>query len=484
MTTHVRIAIVGGGFSGLGTGAQLKRNGIDDFVILERAADVGGVWRDNSYPGCAVDVESHLYSFSFAQDTDWSRLYSPQGEIWNYLQQCARDFHLEPHIRFNSEVRSATWDEIAQVWTIDTTNGRYEANILVSAAGALSEPSVPAIPGIEQFEGPAFHSANWNHDVELAGKRVAVIGTGASAVQFVPAIQPLVAHMHVYQRTAPWIIPRPDRALRPLERRLFARFPLARRVLRAWIYGVRELHGIAFRRPALMRILRRMAVRHLERSVADPSLRARLTPTYTIGCKRILLSNDYYPALAQPNVELVTDRIREVRAHSIVDENGVERDADAIVFGTGFNITELPLDAHIHGRRGVSLAEAFGPSPKAYLGTTVAGFPNFFLLQGPNTGLGHSSVIYMIEAQIAHIIEAIRYMDAHGAASVEPRPEAQNAFARSVDERMKNTVWLSGCNSWYLDSTGRNSAIWPGSTWKFRRVATKFDPRAYVTHTN
>jgi len=310
---------------------------------------------------------------------------------------------------------------------------------------------------------------------------VAVIGTGASAIQFVPAIQPRVARLYLFQRTAPWVIPRPDRALAAGERHLLRRFPLARQLKRAWIYGVRELHGIAFRRPRLMSILKRMAVRNLERSVTDPVLRAKLTPDYTIGCKRILLSNDYYPALTQPNVEVITDGIRAVRPHSIVDEKGNERAVDAIIFGTGFNITQIPLDAHIHGRDGISLAHTWGASPRAYLGTTVAGFPNFFLLQGPNTGLGHSSVIYMIEAQIEHIVQAVRYMDAHAVTALEPRVEAQAEFARAVDARMKTTVWMSGCRSWYLDGTGRNAAIWPGSTWQFRRMTTRFDPASYRT---
>ncbi|MDT5157764.1 MAG: hypothetical protein QOH51_2121 [Acidobacteriota bacterium] len=480
-TTDTRIAIIGSGFSGLGTAIRLKQQGTDDFLIFERAEDVGGTWRDNSYPGCACDVQSHLYSFSFAPNPDWTRSYSPQPEIWDYLKRCAHDFRLLPHIRFRHEVREATWDESAQLWRIETSQGRYTARVLVLASGALSEPSMPVLRGLEAFEGKAFHSARWDHGYELAGRRVAVIGTGASAIQFVPEIQPRVAKLHVFQRTPPWIMPRTDRALSTGERRMFRRFPLAQRAVRVSIYLLRELLVFGFRHVRLARYFERLALRHLERSVPDPALRARLTPSYRIGCKRILVSNDYLPALTRPNVELVSEGVAEVRAHSIVGGDGVERAVDAIIFGTGFRVTEPPIAKHIRGREGQTLDAAWAGSPQAHLGTTVAGFPNLFILLGPNTGLGHTSVIYMIEAQIEHLLNVVRYMERHGVAVLEPRQEAQAAYTAEVQKRMKGTVWTAGgCASWYLDRRGRNSTLWPDFTWRFRRRVARLDPGEYL----
>ncbi len=478
--SHVQVAIIGSGFGGIGTAVQLKRQGIDDFVIVERAGDVGGVWRDNRYPGAACDVASHLYSFSWAPNPQWSRSFSPQKEILAYLQRCAQDFGIMPHMRFHHEVREAAWDEAAKHWRIETGQGMYTASVLVAAAGALSEPAIPKLPGLETFQGVKFHSATWNHDYDLRGKRVAVIGTGASAVQFVPEIQPLVRQLYLFQRTPPWIMPRPDRALSLRERRLMERFPVLQHAQRAWVYGVNEFFGNGFRNPRLMRYMENIARRHLAEQVPDPVLRAKLTPSYTIGCKRILSSNTYFPSLTQPNVEVVTDGIAAIRGHGIVSGDGVERSVDALILGTGFQVTEYAFGKHIRGRNGRTLSETWGASPQAHVGTTVAGFPNLFLVQGPNTGLGHTSVIIMIEAQIAHIVGAICYMQRHRVAAVEPRPEAQASFVRDVDTQMRGTVWTAGgCQSWYLDATGRNSTLWPGSTWNFRRRVARFVPGEY-----
>lgn len=478
--TDVHVAIIGSGFGGIGTAIRLKQAGIDDFVVFERAHDVGGVWRDNRYPGAACDVASHLYSFSFAPNPQWSRSFSPQTEILDYLRRCAQDFGVLPHMRFGHEVRNATWDKAGGRWQIETGQGTYTATVLVAAAGALSEPSIPTLPGLDTFNGTTFHSAHWKHEFDLRGKRVAVIGTGASAVQFVPEIQPLVDQLYLFQRTPPWIMPRADRALSLRERRLMERFPLVQHANRAWIYGINELVGNSFRHPRLMRYLEGVARRHLEAQVHDPGLRAKLTPTYTIGCKRILSSNRYLPALAQPNVEVVTNGIAAIREDRIVSGDGVERPVDAIIFGTGFHVTDYPFGKHIRGRHGRTLSESWGVSPQAHLGTTVVGFPNLFLVQGPNTGLGHTSVIIMIEAQITHIVGAIRYMQQHNVAAIEPRPEAQAAFIADVDKRMGGTVWTAGgCQSWYLDATGRNSTLWPGSTWHFRRRVARFVPNEY-----
>jgi cation diffusion facilitator CzcD-associated flavoprotein CzcO len=476
-----RVAIIGSGFGGLGAAIRLKRQGADDFIVFERAAEVGGTWRDNSYPGCACDVQSHLYSFSFAPNPDWTRSYSPQPEIWDYLKRCARDFDVLPHIRFRHEAREAAWDEDAQVWRIETSQGRYTANVLVLASGALSEPAMPVLRGLEGFKGKAFHSARWDHDYDLTGRRVAVIGTGASAIQIVPEIQPRVAKLHIFQRTPPWIMPRNDRALRPGVRRTFRRFPLAQRAVRASIYLLRELLVFGFRHVRLARRFEWLALRHLERAVSDPLLRAKLTPRYRIGCKRILVSNDYLPALTRPNVELVTEGVAEVREHSIVGGDGVERQVDALIFGTGFRVTDPPLAKQISGRDGRTLDAVWQGSPQAHLGTTVTGFPNLFILMGPNTGLGHTSVIYMLEAQIEHLLNALRYMREHNVTVLEPRQEAQAAYVAEIQKRMSGTVWTAGgCASWYLDRRGRNSTLWPDFTWRFRRRVARLDPGEYL----
>jgi cation diffusion facilitator CzcD-associated flavoprotein CzcO len=478
---NARIAIIGSGFGGLGTAIRLKQQGIEDFIILEQANDVGGTWRDNSYPGCACDVQSHLYSFSFAPNPDWTRSFSPQPEIWAYLKRCAHDFGILPHVRFRHEVREAAWDNASRRWLIETSQGRCTATVLVMASGALSAPALPQLPGLHTFKGRVFHSARWDHDFDFQGRRVAVIGTGASAIQFVPKIQPKVAKLHLFQRTPPWIVPRHDRVLADGEHHLFRRFPIAQRIARAWIYLWRELFIFGFRHLWLARWVERIALRHLERSVPDPSLRAKLTPDYTIGCKRILISNDYLPSLMQPNVELVTEGIAEVRERSIVSRDGIERTVDAIILGTGFQVTDPPLARHIRGRDGRTLAEVWAGSPQAHVGTTVAGFPNLFVLMGPNTGLGHNSVLYMIEAQIEHLLAALRYMRRQGINALEPRPDVQAAYVAEVQKRMEGTVWTAGgCASWYLDSKGRNSTLWPDFTWRFRRRVARLNPDEYL----
>ena len=479
---HTHAVIVGSGFSGLGAAIRLKQEGFSDFVILERADDVGGTWRDNSYPGCACDVASHLYSLSFAPNPDWTDRYSGQAEIWRYLQKCADDFGLRPHLRLGHEVRSAEWDESHRRWRLETSGGPRTASVLVLAAGALSEPVIPDLPGLGSFQGPAFHSARWDHTFDLAGRRVAVIGTGASAAQFIPEIQPKVARLLLFQRTPAWVLPRPDGKIGSWQRWLFRRFPSLQRLARLAIYLPREMGVVLFRHPWLMRRAQLVARRHLRKAVADPALRARLTPSYTMGCKRVLLSNTYYPALTRPNVTVLTSGIREIRAHAVVDGEGVEHEVDAIILGTGFRPTDPPLAAVVRGREGRSLREVWAGSPKAHLGTTVAGFPNLFLLLGPNTGVGHTSVVYMIEAQIEHLVGALRFLRARGLDGVEPSPQAQGAFLAALSRRTAGTVWVAGgCRSWYLDRTGRSSAVWPDFTWRYRRRVARFRPQEYVT---
>jgi cation diffusion facilitator CzcD-associated flavoprotein CzcO len=480
MNADFHVAVVGSGFAGLGMAIRLKQAGIDDFVVFERANEVGGTWRDNSYPGCTCDVESHLYSFSFAPNPNWSRMWSPQPEILAYLKNCADRFGLRPHIKFNHTVEGATWNDELQHWELRTSGGTFTATVLVSAMGALSEPEIPKLAGIETFQGATFHSARWNHEFDLAGKKVAVLGTGASAVQFVPAIQPKVKKLHLFQRTAPWVLPQYNRDLTEREHHWLARVPWLQKAWRLRIYLFREMTGLAFRHPRLIKILEKVALRYLQRKVPDPVLRAKLTPSFTIGCKRILLSRNYLPALTQKNVEVVTDGIREIQPHGVVTQDGVLREVDAIIFGTGFRLGGIHRAHTLRGKKGMTLADAWAGSPRAFLGTSVTGFPNLFLLFGPNTGLGHSSVMLICETQISHVLNAILFMRRKGTKAVEPKAEAQDAFTSSIDRQMQGTVWTSGCASWYLDATGRNSTLWPGSVGAYRRRALKFRPQDYV----
>ena len=477
---HVRIAIIGSGFAGLGMAIRLKQEGIQDFAVLERAEDVGGTWRDNTYPGIACDVPSHLYSFSFAPKPDWSRTYSPGQEIWDYLRDCAERFGVIPHMRFGHEVTGAEWDEEAQVWRLETSKGAVTCNVLVAGMGPLSEPSLPDIEGIDSFEGRMFHSAQWDHDYDLGGKRVAIIGTGASSIQIVPKIQPKVAELRVFQRTAPWILPHTDRPVTRIEKRLYKLFPGLQRLVRAGIYWSREslVPGFVMDQ-RFMKIPEFLGRRQLKRQVPDPELRRKLTPRFRIGCKRILISNDYYPALTKPNVEVVTDAIAEFRPNGIATAGGTLHEVDAVVFGTGFHVTDMPAAQRVRGRGGVLLDDVWKGSPQAYLGTAIAGFPNMFMLIGPNTGLGHNSMVFMIESQLAYVLDCLRKMEERGIATVDVRPEAQARFNERVQARMRGTVWNSGCASWYIDENGRNTTLWPGFTWKYRQLTREFDPAEY-----
>jgi cation diffusion facilitator CzcD-associated flavoprotein CzcO len=482
-TVHA-IAIVGTGFSGLGMAIRLQQEGIHDFVLLEKAADLGGTWRDNRYPGCACDVQSHLYSFSFEPNPEWSRMFSPQPEIWDYLRRCADKHGLAPHIRYNSELVQARWDEAAALWRLHCADGSsLSARVLISGMGGLSRPAMPeGIPGLERFQGHSFHSQQWDESYDLAGKRVAVIGTGASAIQFVPQIRKTAARVDLYQRTPPWILPRPDRRIGDFEHRLFRALPWTQRLFRGAIYLLMESRAYGFVvDPRVMKLAEKMARAHLRRQVADPELRARLTPDYVMGCKRVLISNDYYPALAQPNVELITAGIAQVREHSIVTADGKEREVDAIIFGTGFRATDPVSPGTLFGRGGRDIVDAWKDGPEAYKGTTVAGFPNLFLLTGPNTGLGHNSMVYMIESQFAYVLDALATMRRQGAISVEVQPQAQQRFNGALQQRLQRAVWnRGGCRSWYLHPNGKNVTLWPGFTWQFRRALRRFDAEAYV----
>lgn len=485
-TPRRRVAIIGAGFSGLGLAIALLRRGTRDFVVFEQADDVGGTWRDNTYPGAACDVPSNLYSFSFAPNPSWSRSFSPQPEIHAYLRSCAERFGVLDFVRFRHEVTLATWDEDAACWELETTGGRLRADVVVSARGPLSEPALPSFPGIENFEGKIFHSARWDHGHDLTGERVAVVGTGASAIQFVPRIQPLAARLHVFQRTPPWVIARRERRFTGVEHALFGAFPPAQLAVRAAVYWAREAYVLGFvgapeRRRRRARLAEAAGRRLLEAQVTDPTLRAKLTPRYEMGCKRILLSNDYYPALTRTNVELVTEPITELRAHGIVTADGTARPVDSIVFGTGFDVGAHRAASRTVGRNGVTLADAWAPRLAAYKGMAVPGFPNFFLMVGPNSGLGHTSIVFIIESQIAYILDALDTMGAHDWTSVEVTASAQRRWTATIEARSAETVWTGGgCHSYYLDEMGRNVALWPRSSWSYRRATRRFDRSAYV----
>jgi cation diffusion facilitator CzcD-associated flavoprotein CzcO len=472
------IAIIGTGFAGLCMAIRLLQQGERRFVLLERAASVGGTWRDNHYPGAACDIPSHLYSFSFAPNPDWSRRYPTQPELKAYLEGIAARYGLLPYIRFEAEVLDARYDEAAQQWRLSTSQGELVARALVSAAGGLSEPKLPDIAGLDRFRGHSFHSSRWDHSYELLGKRVAVIGTGASAIQLVPEIAGLPAQLDIYQRTPSWIIPRLDRPYLPLERWMFRYLPLYRRLHRAWIYWMHELPALLFVvHPALMRLFQKIALAHLARQVPDPELRDRLRPRYAMGCKRILVSNDWYPALQKPGVSLITEGIREIRERSVVTTDGQEREVDCLVFATGFYATENPMSARIVGRGGKSLAEAWADGEEAYLGTAVKGFPNLFLLVGPNTGLGHNSMVFMIETQVtylAHVLQRLR----HTRGCLEVQPETHDAYNRWLQEHLRGSIWATGCRSWYQHRSGKITALWPGFTFGFWWRA-RFRPEDY-----
>ena len=479
----ITVAIIGSGFGGIGMAARLRRAGITDVVLLERAADLGGTWRDNSYPGAACDVPSHLYCFSFAPNPGWTRSFSPQPEIWEYLRRVAADEGVTGQIRFGAEVTAARWDPAAHVWRIETTSGTLTARFLITATGPLSDPLIPGIPGLGTFAGAVFHSATWDHDYDLTGRNVAVIGTGASAIQFVPRIQPLASRLTVFQRTPPWILPRRDRKISQIEHWLFRQVPVTQRIARAGVYLGRETYALGFvKNPEIMRKAEVLALRHLHRQVGDPDLRARLTPSYRMGCKRILISSDYYPALTQPNVSLVTDGIIEIREKSVVTGDGTVYDADTLIFGTGFHVSDFPMAQRIFGADGVSLAQRWSakPAQTAFRGTTAAGFPNLFVLTGPNTGLGHTSQVFMIEAQIRYVASALRHARRHGIERIEVRPASQAAYDREVQRKMRPTVWMTGgCKSWYLDADGRNVSLWPDFTWVYAWQTRRFDPPNY-----
>ena len=469
----VDVLIVGAGFAGLGMAIHLRKAGMESFLIIEKGGEVGGTWWYNRYPGCACDIPSHLYSFSFARNPDWSRMYAGQAEILDYLKDCAKRYGVAPRVRLHTTLREARWDEARGVWRATVGNGSViEARVLVSGMGALHVPRFPEINGMERFRGPAFHSAEWNTDAPLAGRRVAVIGTGASAAQIVPAIAPEVGRLYVFQRTPAWVLPRLDGPISEGRRRWFRRMPALSWLFRSFIFWTLELRVGGFLKAGWLRnVGAKIARKHLESQVPDASLRAALTPQYEFGCKRVLISSDFYPAFSRSNVELVTESIAEIREQSIVTADGIERPVDAIVYSTGFRVTEMLGGICIYGRAGAELHDAWRDRIAAYLGITVPGFPNFFMLLGPNTGLGHNSVVLMIEAQVRYVMSCLKLMQQRRARALDLKPERLQSFVDELRARLPKTVWESGgCKSWYQDSrTGETPAVWPGSVVEYQR---------------
>ncbi len=475
-----RVVIIGAGFGGIGMAIRLKQAGIEDFTVLERADDLGGTWRDNSYPGLTCDIPSQLYSFSF-RPWPWTRRFPPRDEILAYLHALVAEHGLGPHLRFGCGVAAAAFDERRAMWDLSLDDGTVlQATAVVCAVGQLGRPVIPGIPGQDEFAGPSWHSARWDHSAELAGQRVAVIGTGASAVQFVPEIAKVAGHVDVYQRSAPYVLPKADRPYRGAEQALFDRLPAARKAdrLRIFLYGELLTSGFVLS-PKLLAGPMQLWRRQLRSQIADPELRAKCVPGYVMGCKRVVFSDDWYPALARPNVELVTDRIDRILPDGVATADGTTRGADVIIYGTGFKAAEFLVPMRVSGLGGQTLQEAWRDGAEAYFGITASGFPNFFMLYGPNTNLGGNSIIYMLEGQIGYVLGAIRALEAERLAWLDVRPEVQDAFNSWVQSSSRKSVWESGCHSWYTTASGRNTNNWPDHTFLYRYRVRHFDLAAY-----
>jgi len=488
MSEHHEVVVIGAGISGIAAAIKLREAGVDDVVILEKAETYGGTWRANTYPGCACDVPSGLYSFSFAPHSDWSRLYGTQPEILAYVDGVARDHGLEEVTRFGVEVTGARWE--ADHWRITTSDategGELTARFVVAAAGPWNEPRVPDLPGLEEFPGAVWHSARWDHDYDLTGKRVAVIGTGASAVQFVPEIQQQVAGLHLFQRTAHWVLPKIDHAVPGIEKWALRRVPFMHAGLKRTEYAAMEVVGAAFHRPKpLMHALQKVGEAYLRAVVRDRELREKLTPSYLLGCKRLLFSNDYLQSLTKPNVAVHATGVAEVRGSTVVGTDGSSADVDAIILGTGFHILDMPVADLVRGADGRTLAEHWDGSPEAYLGTVVSGFPNAFVVLGPSLGTGHSSAFAIAESQVAFLVDAVTAARREGWGALDVRPEVQAAYVDEVQAALAGTAYnASSCHSYYVDANGRNSFSWPWSTGELVRRVSRFEPADFTITTN
>jgi len=478
LSKKLSIAVVGGGFGGVGAAVMLKREGYEDVTVFEKGERVGGVWQHNTYPGAACDIPSHLYEYSFAPNR-WSRRYAPQVEIQAYVEGVARHFGVLDRIRTATEVRSAAWQEERGKWLLETSAGPHEADLLLTACGQLSVPAVPPIQGLESFDGPAFHTAEWRHDVDLSGKRVAVVGTGCSAIQVVPAIQPQVAQLDVYQRSPGWTLPKMDFEYSARAQALFSR-PLLRRLDRASVFAFQEFAAAALTQKRwLLPALRVVGRRQINAAISDPELRRKVTPSDEFGCKRIMLTDEWYPTLIEPNVELVAERIEAVTAAGIRDATGVERATDAIILATGFASHDFVAPMEISGRQGRKLEEEWGEIARAYLGLSVPGFPNMFLLYGPNTNGGSGSVVNTLECGIGHVLAALREMESARARRIEVKPQAAEDFDRELRAALAKTVWHSGCSNWYVDENGNDPSNWPWIWSAYRRRTHELAPGAY-----
>jgi cation diffusion facilitator CzcD-associated flavoprotein CzcO len=474
------IVVVGGGLAGVGAAMMLERAGYSKVTVFEKAERVGGVWHHNTYPGAACDVPSHLYEFSFEPNPRWSRRFAPQAEIQAYVERLAGKYGITDRIRTGTEVESASWNEDRAKWQLTTSRGPFEADVLLTACGQLSVPKAARLPGLDDFDGPVFHTAEWRHDVELDGKRVGVVGTGCSAIQVVPAIQPSVAQVDVYQRSPGWTLPKMDFTYKERTQRLFERFPLAQRADRAVINGFMDLAAAGMtRHRAILRPFKAVARRQITKAIEDPELRAKLTPTDEFGCKRVMLTDEWYPTLAKPNVELVADPIAEVTPDSVRTADGRKRPTDVLVLATGFESHGFVAPMAVSGVEGRSLAEAWNPTARAYLGLSVPGFPNMFLLYGPNTNGGSGSVIHTIECGMNHVIDALRELDRRAAQRIEVTPSAAEAFDAELRAALAGSVWHTGCTNWYVDADGNDPSQWPWLWSTYRRRTRRLAPGAY-----
>ncbi len=476
-----RVLIAGSGFAGLGAAIKLREAGYGDITILERGDSVGGTWRDNTYPGAACDIPAHLYSFSFHTKPDWSTAYPKQSEIRDYLEEVADEFALRDLVVFGAEIVDARFDEHDATWTVRTRDGRaFVGDVLLAAGGPLSDPAYPSLPGMDSFAGQAFHSSRWDHNVDLRGRRVGVMGTGASSIQIVPNIADQTDQLCVFQRTAPWVIPQWNRHYSRLEKWLFEHVPGVRWLFRKLVYWQKELRFAGFKRNSPgMRLMERYALWHMERQIDDPVLRQKVTPSFRMGCKRILLSNDWYPTLARPDVEVVTDSVAEVTPTGVRTASGRDVDLDVLIYATGFTVGDPLGDLAVTGIDGHTIADAWKDGISAYLGTTVPGFPNLFILLGPNTGLGHNSMIFMMESQYNYLVDAMGLLARPGVAALDVRQEAHDRFVAEMRERTRETVWASGCNSWYLAEDGTNFTLWPSWTFEYWWRTRELDRDAY-----
>ncbi|MDX1588279.1 MAG: NAD(P)/FAD-dependent oxidoreductase [Oleiphilaceae bacterium] len=476
--------IVGAGVSGIGAAIKLKEAGLDNFLLIERADRVGGTWRENTYPGCGCDVPSALYSYSFSPSSRWSRLFARQPEILEYLEAVSEHYRIQPLIRFNTALENATWDESRHLWVLDTSQGQYLAHTVIFATGPINEPQIPAIPGLESFTGEMFHSARWNHDYDLTGKRVAVIGTGASAIQFVPRIQPSVGELLVFQRTAPWVLPKPDMPLGDRTRQVLHRVPAIQKGWRNTVASSLNLINVGLRNPTLLKPVNAAARQFLKVQVRDEALRKAVTPDFDIGCKRILFANDYYPALQADNSRLIPHGLVAVEGNTLVAANGERHEVDVIIWGTGFEVSHPPIGRKVVNERGDRLSDLWkDSSPEAYLGTTLAHTPNAFLMLGPNV-LVYDSFFRLAEAQIDYILDALKQIRAQGISKFTIRPEVLKRHNKKVQKHLKTTVFNSGgCQSYYLDQNGRNFAAWPWSLAVLRKRLSRFELKDYeVVH--